>query len=295
MESRKRIATIGMFDGLHRGHQAVLGILCDEAASRRLDPLVFTFDRHPLETIDPARAPKTLMDPDLRDDLIRSRGIRVERVQFSDKIRNLTAAQWLRRMASVYGVEVLILGYDNTFGSDGRNLNIDDYRHLAAEAGIELLTTSAVPGCSSSAVRRALSDGDTVKAAEILGSPFTVSGPVVHGRQMGRTIGFPTANININPRRQLPLRGVYAARVVNADDNVYNAVVNIGNAPTLSDGSTLTVEAHLLDFSGDLYGRTLQIEFGPRIREERHFASADDLKNRINLDIARARKLLKKN
>lgn len=283
--------TVGTFDGVHRGHQTVLRMLREESARLGLAPLVVTFDRHPLETVAPERAPGLIMDPDSRDALIRGCGVEVERVAFTEDVRRMTAAEWMRRLVGEYGASMLLLGYDNTFGSDGMVMTSDDFRAEGQRIGLRVEVAPAVAGCSSSAVRKALAAGDTMLAASILGRPFSIRGVVERGRQLGRTIGMPTANVEASPRQLVPAPGVYAARAcvpLSGKTAVYDAVVNVGTSPTVTDCGVMRIEAHLLGFSGDLYDREIRIEFGTKIRDERKFHSLDDLRVQIEADIRAA-------
>lgn len=283
--------TVGTFDGVHRGHQTVLRMLREESARLGLAPLVVTFDRHPLETVAPERAPGLIMAPDSRDALIRGCGVEVERVAFTEDVRRMTAAEWMRRLVGEYGASMLLLGYDNTFGSDGMVMTSDDFRAEGQRIGLRVEVAPAVAGCSSSAVRKALAAGDTMLAASILGRPFSIRGVVGRGRQLGRTIGMPTANVEASPRQLVPAPGVYAARAcvpLSGKTAVYDAVVNVGTSPTVTDCGVMRIEAHLLGFSGDLYDREIRIEFGTKIREERKFHSLDDLRAQIEADIRAA-------
>lgn len=283
--------TVGTFDGVHRGHQTVLCMLREESARLGLAPLVVTFDRHPLEIVAPERAPGLIMDPDSRDALIRGCGVEVERVAFTEDVRRMTAAEWMRRLVGEYGASMLLLGYDNTFGSDGMVMTSDDFRAEGQRIGLRVEVAPAVAGCSSSAVRKALAAGDTMLAASILGRPFSIRGVVGRGRQLGRTIGMPTANVEASPRQLVPAPGVYAARAcvpLSGKTAVYDAVVNVGTSPTVTDCGVMRIEAHLLGFSGDLYDREIRIEFGTKIRDERKFHSLDDLRAQIEADIRAA-------
>lgn len=283
--------TVGTFDGVHRGHQTVLRMLREESARLGLAPLVVTFDRHPLEIVAPERAPGLIMAPDSRDALIRGCGVEVERVAFTEDVRRMTAAEWMRRLVGEYGASMLLLGYDNTFGSDGMVMTSDDFRAEGQRIGLRVEVAPAVAGCSSSAVRKALAAGDTMLAASILGRPFSIRGVVGRGRQLGRTIGMPTANVEASPRQLVPAPGVYAARAcvpLSGKTAVYDAVVNVGTSPTVTDCGVMRIEAHLLGFSGDLYDREIRIEFGTKIRDERKFHSLDDLRAQIEADIRAA-------
>lgn len=287
MDAPLTAVTVGTFDGLHRGHAAVLGQLSGLARAEGLRPLAVTFDRHPLEVVAPRRAPQMLMTPDARDAAIRSLGVDVRRVAFTEALRRTTAAGWLRRLHDDYGARLVLLGYDNTFGCDGLELGVEGYAAEAARLGMRLEVGKVLPGCSSSAIRRALLAGDTAAASQMLGHPYVLEGEVRPGRQLGRTIGVPTANVATDPRILIPSPGVYAATATAAGRD-YPAVVNIGPRPTVSDSPEVTVEAHLIGFDGDLYGKTLPLAIGPRLRDIRKFDNLALLEAQIRLDIAQA-------
>ena len=295
--------TVGTFDGVHRGHREVLATLRRVAEERGLRPVVVTFDRHPLEVVAPDRAPAIIERRESRNRMLREQGVEVREVEFSEQVRQKTVTEWLKELRDNYGAKVIVLGYDNTFGSDGRQQTFDYYAREASALGMEAVVAPQVEGCSSSAVRRAVADGDMGKAQEILGRPFSIEGMVKRGRQLGRTIGFPTANVQPTGSRQLlPKPGVYGAEVeidgINGDSNsgsnpnadsnnigVYNAIVNVGVNPTVTDSGDLSIEAHILNFEGNLYGRTIKIAFKRRIRDERKFASVADLQSQIARDL----------
>lgn len=288
------VVTIGTFDGVHRGHRAVLECLKREADKRGRKPVVVTFDRHPLEVVAPDRAPGLIMPPDMRDDMLRRAGVTVLRIEFSEEVRDMKCRDWLQKLRDELRMEAVVIGYDNTFGSDGRNMTMQDYAELGEQLLIDVVEAPRVQGCSSSAVRKALLGGDVEMACHVLGRPFCLCGKVVEGSQIGRTIGVPTANLSLYERQLLPAQGVYAATATLRDDSRYKAVVNIGVNPTVSDRKELRVEVHLLDFSGNLYGDDIEVEFITRIRDERKFASLQELKQTLQADIAHRRELADK-
>lgn len=280
--------TVGTFDGVHSGHRAVLGYLKEEADRLGLRPLAFTFDRHPLEVVAPSRAPKLIIDAETRDSLIREYGVGVVRMEFTEEVRRKSAARWMRELKDRYDARLLLLGYDNTFGCDGMSMTADDFMRIGEEIGLKVEVAPEVPGCSSSAVRRAVETGDMREAARILGRRFSLSGKVVHGREIGRTIGVPTANLSVDVHRLLPRGGVYSAEV-RIDEGIWKALVNVGSCPTVSGEDTISVEAHLLDFSGDLYGRNIEITFDERLRDEKKFNGIEELREQIMCDIEAVR------
>ncbi|MDE6716619.1 MAG: riboflavin biosynthesis protein RibF [Muribaculaceae bacterium] len=279
-----RAVTVGTFDGVHRGHREVLRTLREEAAARGLVPSVVTFDRHPLEIVAPERAPRLLQLPEERAAMLRETGVEVIEVAFTSELSAMTAREWAAILRDHYGMRLLISGYDNKFGSDGRAMSAADYLRLGEEMGFAVVTAPELSGICSSAIRRAVAAGDMTRAAEMMGRPYSLSGRVEEGRHLGRTIGFPTANLAVSPRILLPAPGVYAGRL-----DGMPAVINIGDNPTVGQGNPITVEAHAIGFSGDLYGRDLRLEFSERIRGERKFGSLEQLKEQIGKDILFAR------
>lgn len=287
-----RIVTTGTFDGLHRGHRLLLDNLRKEGKRRGWQPVVVTFDRHPLAMINPARAPHILMLPGDRDARLRDLGFDVSEVHFDERMRRLTAEAWMRRLRDEYGAKGVMLGYDNTFGSDGTDLSIRDYEELGRGMGVEVLSCGVEPGVSSSDIRHALAAGDIAGANAMLGYDWTLRGNVVHGREMGRDIGFRTANLSVDPRLQLPGRGVYATMVTMPDGTDLPAVTNIGMRPTFGEQGPVSVETHIPGFAGDLYGAMLAIRPVAKIRDEERFKTIGDLRLGIERDVARSLEIL---
>lgn len=287
-----RIVTTGTFDGLHRGHRLLLESLRMEGERRGWKPVVVTFDRHPLAMINPARAPHILMLPGERDARLRDLGFEVAEVHFDEEMRRLTAEAWMRRLRDEYGAKGVMLGYDNTFGSDGTDLGIRDYEELGRGMCVEVLSCGVEPSVSSSDIRRALAAGDIAGANAMLGYDWTLRGNVVHGREMGRDIGFRTANLSVDPRLQLPGRGVYATMVTMPDGTELPAVTNIGMRPTFGEQGPVSVETHIPGFAGDLYGAELCIRPVTKIRDEERFKTIGDLRLGIERDVARSLEIL---
>ena len=281
-----RIVTTGTFDGLHRGHRLLLESLRMEGERRGWKPVVVTFDRHPLAMINPARAPHILMLPGERDARLRKLGFEVAEVHFDEEMRRLTAGEWMRRLRDEYGARGVMLGYDNTFGCDGTDLGIRDYEELGRGMGVEVLSCGVEPGVSSRDIRHALAVGDIAGANAMLGYDWTLRGNVVHGREMGRDIGFRTANLSVDSRLQLPGRGVYATMVT------MPAVTNIGMRPTFGEHGPVSVETHIPGFAGDLYGVELCIRPVTKIRDEERFKTIGDLRLGIERDVARSLEIL---
>lgn len=279
-----RAATVGTFDGVHRGHLAVIDALRREAAARGLRPMAVTFDRHPLSVVRPDRVPPLLTTPRRRDYLLRRAGVEPVEVEFTPELSHLTAARWLERLRREWNVSLMVVGYDNTFGCDGVGLSISDIMELGREAGIEVKEAPVVPGVSSSAIRKALMTGRVDDANDMLGRGYRLEGTVVPGEAVGRALGWPTANLQPVEGMCVPAGGVYAAHAVTSDGVMRPAMVNVGVRPTLHDGRPATVEAHILDFSGDLYSKPLSLVFRKRLRDERSFPSIEALKGAIAAD-----------
>ena len=282
-----KAAVIGTFDGVHRGHIHLLNELKRHAAARGLQPLALTFDRHPLSLVDPSGVPEPLSSPDERVNLIRAQGVECEILPFTPQLRQMTATGFLAMLRQNYGVNLFIFGFNNRIGSDRIDATSALIPEIEAATGVSILCATALQGAnvSPSAIRRALADGDVKGAAEMLGRPYSISGEVVAGRRLGRTIGFPTANVSLQRTRVLPAPGVYAGQTLG-----HKAVINIGRCPTVTgcNDAPLTIEVHIIGFSGDIYGHILNVEFLRRLRTEKRFASLDELKEAIAADVARA-------
>lgn len=282
------IATIGMFDGMHLGHVSVISQL--QSLARRLDlhPVVVTFSNHPLRVVNPSLAPRLLMNTQERKAMLGQYGD-VVMLDFDEPLRRLTAAEFMGKLRDQYGVTTLLMGYNHRFGSD-RLASIDQYIQAAKEAGVEIVMgkekrIDGIEKVSSTQIRRLISQGDVATAAKALGRYYSIAGTVVHGKELGRTIGFPTANVEpLSPDRLIPLDGVYACYVILSDDSRHAAMVNVGTRPTVDDDNHATIEAHLLDYDKDLYGNRVKIEFVDRLRNEQKFASLAELRTQLQKD-----------
>ena len=286
------IATTGFFDGVHLGHRLVIERLVSLAHARGDESLVVTFWPHPRAVLqDGARELRLLNSLEEKKELLRVLGVdRVEVLDFTRSFAALTAEQYLREiLRDRFGVTTLLMGYDNRLGSD--RLTAASLKPIADGMGMELMELSplsfrpseASGEISSTQIRTALEEGDITSAAEMLGYGYTLRGVVVAGNRLGRTIGFPTANMKLyEPLKLVPGRGVY---VVEAEvlGKKYRGMTNIGLRPTVG-GSFTTIETHILDFDEDIYGLPLRITFLRRLRDEVHFPSLEALKDQLEKD-----------
>lgn len=291
-----RMATIGTFDGVHRGHRSVLAELCSRCQAKGMKPLVVTFDRHPLELIAPERAPRMLMSVEERCEMLRRYVPDVVVVTFDESVRRLTAAEFMAKLRVDYGVDALLLGFNHRFGSD-KLQSFEQFEAEAAKVGIEIFKGAEAgedgQRFSSTIIRQSLAAGNVDIAAKCLSRPYRIIGTVGAGKQLGRKIGFPTANIEpLYERQMVPMTGVYACVVSLTDGQSYQAMVNIGVRPTVDDSGHVTIEAHLFDFDGDLYGSAVALDFIGRIRAEKQFGSIEELKQQLHIDAITAREIL---
>lgn len=293
------MATIGMFDGVHAGHRALLASLQAEAQARGLKPCAVTFQSHPLETVRPEAAPALLMSAQERLATLHSIvGLKVVVLDFNAALRQLTARQFMRLLHQHHGVDALLLGFNHRFGSD-RLSSFELYEMAGRREGIEIIPAREVllpdgNHVSSSAIRTLLSHGKVEKASEALGRPHTVSGTVVDGNHLGRKIGFPTANIlAADPKKIVPATGVYACFALLPDGTRMPAMVNIGSRPTVNTNPVdRTIEAHIIGFEGNLYGSDITLEFIGRLRDEMRFSGVETLAARLHADKEAALNLL---
>ncbi|MBU0499802.1 MAG: bifunctional riboflavin kinase/FAD synthetase [Gammaproteobacteria bacterium] len=295
-EHRGCVATIGNFDGVHRGHLAVFAELLAEGRVLGVPATVIIFEPQPLEFFAPARAPARLTRFREKVLAIRDAGIqRLLLLEFGQKLAAMDAEAFVRHiLAAGLGVRHLYVGDDFRFGK-GREGDVGLLRRIGVEAGfsVDHLPTVALDGAriSSTRVRNALEAGDLTTAATCLGRSYRIGGRVSHGDKRGRTLGFPTANLNLH-RLISPLSGVFAVRVFGLEGGCLPGVANIGVRPTVAGDGRYLLEVHLFDFSREIYGRHLEVEFVQRIREVRRFDSFEQLRRQIDHDAYEARHIL---
>lgn len=292
-EHRGCVATIGNFDGVHLGHQAVFRHLKEKARSFDLPATVITFEPQPQEFFTPERAPARLTR--MREKLLALKDAGIDRVvllEFNQRLAAMTAETFVQRLL-VKGLDVryLFVGDDFRFGRD-RSGDIQLLRRVGQEHAfvVENMNTFAVGDerVSSTRIREALAEGDLALAAHYLGRRYRICGRVAHGDARGRSIGFPTANIDLH-RRVSPLRGVFAVMVYGLGVAPVTGVANIGTRPTVEGDTRYLLETHLFDFDREIYGEHLQVEFHRRLRDEQRFDSFGDLKAQIVRDCEAAR------
>lgn len=290
---------VGNFDGVHRGHQALVATTIAEARRRDKPSVVLTFDPHPARLLAPDRAPAALMTLGQKAEILGALGIDALLVlAFDERVAAQAAETFAAEvLARDLAASVVVVGESFRFGH-GRAGTLDTLSALGGTLGFRVCGVAAVlhegAPISSSRIRTALGEGRVEEAALLLGRPYFLEGEVVGGEGRGRTIGIPTANVL--PCNEIrPAKGVYACRVGRAAAGEWGlpAVVNVGERPTFG-GTGITVEAHLLDLDCDLYGETLRLEFVSRIRGEQRFPSAGALVAQIHDDIAHARRMLEK-
>ena len=298
--------TIGAYDGVHVGHQAVIAEVRRRAESRGLRSAVVTFDRHPASVVRPESAPKLLTDLDQKLELLAATGVDYCLVITFDEARSNESADDFTRdvLAGCLNARVVVVGEDFHFGHN-RTGNVTRLSELGAELGFEVQgidlvdesgqATGTGTRVSSTRIRQALRAGDLAEANAMLGRPYEMRGTVDHGDARGRELGFPTANVSVPDDVLLPADGVYAGWYERPDGTVHPAAINLGRRPQFYDDAPFSLlEAHLLDFRGDLYGEAAKVRFVERVRGEARFASVDALIAQIGRDCDEARRILDK-
>lgn len=281
------VVALGTFDGLHRGHLDVIGTAKQEAEHTGAKLAVFTFSNHPLEWINPAHVPVALVTPAVKLQLLENLGVDVLiDIPFNQLVADLLPQQFLERLSAL-NYSCLVVGENFTYGQRG----VGNVYTLAASAqalGFKLIVRKLVSNngtiVSSTEIRRLITAGEVQQAAKMLGRSYSISGFVAHGNERGRLLGYPTANLElVDAHVAIPLGGVYAVRAY-VDGGVYGGMANIGKNPTFGDVEKPRLETNIFGFSGDIYGKTLTIEFVQRIRGEVKFAGIDALKAQLAQD-----------
>lgn len=281
------VVALGTFDGLHRGHLDVIGTAKQEAEHTGAKLAVFTFSNHPLEWINPAHVPVALVTPAVKLQLLENLGVDVLiDIPFNQLVADLLPQQFLERLRAL-NYSCLVVGENFTYGQRG----VGNVYTLAASAqalGFKLIVRKLVSNngtiISSTEIRRLITAGEVQQAAKMLGRSYSISGIVAHGNERGRLLGYPTANLElVDAHVAIPLGGVYAVRAY-VDGGVYGGMANIGKNPTFGDVEKPRLETNIFCFSGNIYGKTLTIEFVQRIRGEVKFTGIDALKEQLAQD-----------
>ena len=288
-------ATIGSFDGVHKGHLSMLGELRAVASKRGLPLMVITFATHPRVLFGSDRRPFMLSSTNDKLRWLEMAGVDIcVLLDFNREMAAMSAKQFMKEiLVECLGVAVLAVGYDHHFGKPSPNEGLEQYISYGKKLNVEVFGTEPfiVEGAavSSSAVRRALSTGDVELAASLLGRCYSLSGMVVHGAGIGRVLGFPTANISLTDEWQmLPLDGVYETDVT-IGGATFKGVMNIGVKPTVC-GKERTLEVHIIGFEGDIYDKEITVQFVRRLRGEQSFENVNALRFQIEVDIARVKR-----
>ena len=283
------VVATGFFDGVHTGHRHVIQQLVEAAAVRGDESMVITFWPHPRNVLQKeARTLRLLTTLAEKKEMLHSLGVdHVEVLHFTKDFSTMTTEKYLLHLMKEYGARAILLGYDNRMGSDAKGA--DEVARTAEALGLEVIRTDMVPSekgyaVSSTKIRERLEEGDVQSAASMLGYDYRLHGVVVAGNRLGRTIGFPTANMQLyEPLKLVPGNGVYFVRVKALDRNLYG-MCNIGCRPTVGEGNARTIETNIFDFNEDIYGLDLEITFLARIREEVRFESMEALKVQLEMD-----------
>ena len=299
------VATIGCFDGVHLGHQLLLRTMLREAKSRGLASMVITFDRQPCEIFDPDFHPQLLSTPQEKEQLLRQMGIDTLVVlPFTRELASLSAREFMQQVLhKQLNVSVLVAGYDNRFGRDRRE-GFEDYVHYGRELGIDVIRgeMERLPdderAVSSSVIRQLLEEGRVEQMPDCLTRLYTLTGKIVAGEHIGHELGFPTANLDVDyPHKLIPAPGVYAVWAQTTPNPSYSggermpAMMNIGTRPTF-DGTRQTLEVHILQHIGDIYGQMLTVTFVARLRSEQRFDTREELVAQLEEDRRKTMRLL---
>ena len=283
------VVATGFFDGVHTGHRLVIRQLVEAAAIRGEESAVITFWPHPRNVLQKeARSLRLLTTLAEKKQMLLDMGVdKVEVLRFTKEFSMMTTEDYLRMLIEKYGATTILVGYDNRMGCDAKDA--DQVEKVALALGLEVIRTDMVSSSkgyavSSTKIRQSLEEGDVQNASKMLGYSYSLQGVVVAGNRLGRTIGFPTANMQLyEPLKLVPENGVYFVKVKTVGRDLYG-MCNIGLRPTVSSGNSRTIETHIFDFDEDIYGLDLEITFIRKIRDEIRFDSLEDLKAQLVID-----------
>lgn len=286
--------TIGFFDGVHQGHRYLLQQLEELAAANGLSAAAVTFDRHPRTVVQSDFVPSLLTTQEEKLALLsRAFSGKIIVLPFTQELSEMTAKEFMQNiLREKLNAELLLMGYNHRFGHGGGNP--EDYVTWGQETGIKVCLAKALAGekVSSSRIRNLISLGEVKKANNLLGYPYFLTGKVTEGKQIGRQIGFPTANLTLLEQKLMPACGVYAVWVTMPDHSKRGGMLCIGHRPTVEQNGEISVEVHIFDFNGDLYGTSISIDFIEKLRDERHFDSLEELQKQLILDAALAQETI---
>ena len=286
--------TIGFFDGVHQGHRYLLQQLEELAAANGLSAAALTFDRHPRTVVQPNFVPSLLTTQEEKLALLsKAFSGKIIVLPFTQELSEMTAKEFMQNiLRDKLNAELLLMGYNHRFGHGGGNP--EDYVTWGHETGIKVCLAKALAGekVSSSRIRNLISLGDVKKANNLLGYPYFLTGEVTEGKQIGRQIGFPTANLTLPEQKLMPACGVYAVWVTMPDHSKRGGMLCIGHRPTVEQNGEISVEVHIFDFNGNLYGTSISIDFIEKLRDERHFDSLEELQKQLMLDAALAQETI---
>ena len=290
------LLTIGVFDGVHAGHRYLLAKLQQRAAEKNLLSGVVTFNPHPQSVLHPHNQLPSLSNLEDRVRAFRELGVKIVAVlTFTPKVAQLSAREFISLIKKQLRMRGIMVGPDFTLGRGGEG-NIDLLCSLGREMdfSVEVISAYTINGevVSSTLIRRALVQGDMRKAERLMGRYFYLGGTVITSDKRGRVLGFPTANLDIKPQQALPGNGIYAT-IAQVDGKQFPSATNIGIRPTFGEGEK-TVETHLLNYKGDLYGKDIRLEFVQKLRDEQRFPSSEELKVQIEKDVREAEAILAK-
>lgn len=277
---------LGSFDGLHKGHLTLINKVVELSKENDGLSMVYTFKNHPLEIIDESKAPKVIMDNEEKINILEKEGIDIScLVKFDKKFMLIEPEEFIKEIIEKFNVKAIVVGFNYKFGFKNKG-DVNLLKDLSEKLNFDLYVMSALEDegvvISSTFIRGLIKDGEINRATELLTRPYSIKGEVIHGKQLGRTIGFPTANLNITANTVLPAMGVYYTNV-ELDGEIYKGITSVGNNPTVN-GKTITVETNILDFSGDIYGKEIRVYFIERMRGNVKFNSLDELKNQLKSD-----------
>jgi len=286
IQNSNNYIALGSFDGLHIGHLSLIYKVVEVAKKNNGKSMVFTFKNHPRTFINKEEAPKLLMDNNRKVEILKIHKVDIVCFQeFDLKFMKMTPKEFVEFLVFEYNIKGFVVGFNYKFGY--KNLgDVELLKKLQNEYGYELYVmepcTYKTQVISSTRIRKALEDGEVLDASKMLDLPYTLSGEVIHGKQLGRTIGFPTANLKYNQNFILPKIGVYYTNI-KVNNNIYKGITSVGNNPTV-EGKTLTIETYILEFNKDIYGENIDVSFIKKIRDEKKFNSLEELKDQLQKD-----------